>query len=143
MSDKKNNIEIENYNTDIKIIRKILEFLQLFVSITIAKRLVAMVLLAAGIPSFRVTELTGLCDRSTRGLLKSMYKKDISELLQIKKGSGKKSKTSDVETEIVEEIKKNNYHTRQQIADMIKEKFCIDISVSSVGKFLKKTGLKN
>lgn len=138
MPDTKNNIDLENYNTDITIIKKILEFLQLFVPITIAKRLVAMVLLAAGIPTLRVTELTGLCDRSTRGLLKSMREKDILELLKIKKGSGKKSKIYNIEKEIIEEIEKNNYYTRQQIADMIKEKFCIEISVSSVGRLLKK-----
>lgn len=143
MFNTKNDTDLENYNTDITIIKKILEFLQIFVPITIAKRLVAIVLLAAGIPTLRVTELTGLCDRSTRGLLKSMREKDILELLKIKKGSGKKSKTCDIEKEIIEEIEKNNYHTRQQIADMIKEKFCVEISVSSVGKLLKKTGLKN
>lgn len=143
MLDKKNDIDLENFNTDITIIKNILEFLKLFVPITIAKRLVAIVLLAAGVSTLRVTELTGLCDRSARGLLKSMREKDISELLRIKKGGGKKSKTSDIETEIIEEIEKNNYHTRQQIADMIKEKFCIEISVSSVGKLLKKMALKN
>lgn len=143
MLDKKNDIDLENFNTDITIIKKVLEFLELFVPITIAKRLVAIVLLAAGVSTLRVTELTGLCDRSARGLLKSMREKDISELLKIKKGGGKKSKTNGIETEIIEEIEKNNYHTRQQIADMIKEKFCIEISVSSVGKLLKKMALKN
>ena len=54
------------------IVREVIEFLQLFMPMTLAKRVVAKVLLSAGLPTSYVTELTGLCDRSTRGLLKSM-----------------------------------------------------------------------
>ena len=124
------------------IIRKVIEFLQLFMPMTLAKRVAAMVLLSAGVPVSYVTELTGLCDRSTRGLLKSMQEEDIESLLSIKSGSGRKSKTSGTEAEIVAEIEKGNYHTRQQIADMIKEKFHISVSVATVGRLLKKTESK-
>lgn len=139
---KENNV-IEQEEDATKIIKGILQFLQMFLPITLAKRLVSMVLLAADVPVSRVTELTGLCDRSTRTLKKSMKEKDVANLLKIKQGSGKKSKTADVESEILLELEKNNYHTRQQIADMIWEKFHIRISVSAVGKLLKKTALKN
>ena len=101
-----------------------------------------MVLLSVGVPTSYVTELTGLCDRSTRGLLKSMQEEDIESLLSIKSGSGRKSKTSGIEAEIVAEIEKGNYHTRQQIADMIKEKFHISVSVATVGRLLKKQNQK-
>ena len=124
------------------IVRKVIEFLQLFMPMTLAKRVVAMVLLSVGVPASYVTELTGLCDRSTRGLLKSMQKEEIESLLSIKSGSGQKSKTSGIEREIVAEIEKGNYHTRQQIADMIEEKFHVSVSVATVGRFLKKTELK-
>ena len=97
-----------------------------------------MVLLAAGIPAPRVTELAGLCDRSARGLLKSIQQNNIEELFAIKSGSGQKSKTSGIEAEIIAEIEKNNYHTRQQIADMIKEKFDVQVSAATVGRLLKK-----
>ena len=60
---------VENNNENLIVIKKIIEFLQLFLPVTLAKRLVAMVLLAAGVPTKRATELSGLCDRSTRGLL--------------------------------------------------------------------------
>lgn len=130
---------VETTNENVIIVQKVIKFLQLFLPITLAKRVVAMILLAAGVPVPRVTELSGLCDRSTRGLLKSMREEETETLLAIKRGSGQKSKTSGIEAEILEEIEKNNYHTRQQIADMIKEKFHIQISVSAVGKFLKKT----
>ena len=130
---------VENTNENLIIMKKVIQFLQFFLPVTLAKRLVAIVLLAAGIPVPRVTELTGLCDRSTRGLLKSMQEEDVDKLLSIKRGSGKKSKTFEFEAEILKEIKKNNYHTRQQIADMIKEKFHVQVSVSAVGRLLKKT----
>lgn len=133
---------VENSSGNLAAIKKIIEFLQFFLPITLAKRLVAMILLAAGVPTKRVVELSGLCDRSTRGLLKSMREEDIESLLVIKRGSGQKSKISGVEEELLKELEQNNYHTRQQIADMIKEKFQIQISVSAVGKFLKKTASK-
>ena len=125
------------------IIRTVIEFLQLFMPKTLAKRVVAMVLLSVGVPTSCVTELTELCDRSTRGLLKSMQEEDIKSLLSIKRGSGRKSKTSDIESEIVAEIEKGNYHTRQQIADMIEEQFHVSVSVATVGRLLKKTESKD
>ena len=133
---------IANTNENTGVIKKVIEFLQVFMPITLAKRLVAIVLLAAGVPVARVTQLTGLCDRSTRGLLKSMGEEDIESLLTIKSGSGKKSKMFGLEAEILQEIEGNNYHTRQQIADMIKEKFHVQVSVSAVGRLLKKRDQK-
>ena len=121
-----------NSNDNTMVITKVIEFLQHFMPVT-------LVLLAAGIPTPRVTELTGLCDRSARGLLKSIQQNDIGGLFAIKRGSGQKSKTADIESEIIGEIEKNNYHTRQQIADMIKEKFHVQVSVATVGRLLKKT----
>lgn len=120
------------------ILKKVIEFLQILMPVTLAKRLVAMILLAAGVSVPRVTELSGLCDRSTRGLLRAMKEEDVGSLLTIKRGSGKKSKTFGLEGEILQEIEKNNYHTRQQIADMIKEKFHVEVSVTAVGRLLKK-----
>ena len=125
------------------IIKKVIEFLQVLLPLTLAKRLVAMVLLAADVPVERVTELTGLCDRSTRGLRKAMEEEEVGSLLTIKRGSGKKSKTFGLEMEILQELEKNNYHTRQQIADMIQEKFHVQVSVTAVGRLLKKTASKS
>ena len=126
----------------LSIVRNVIEFLQLFMPETLAKRVVAMVLLSVGVPVSNVVELTGLCDRSTRGLLKSLQEENIESLLSIKSGSGRKSKTSGIEAEIVAEIEKGNYHTRQQIADMIEEKFHVSVSVATVGRLLKKTESK-
>lgn len=132
----------ENCNDGAGIIKKVIDFLQLFIPITLAKRLVAIVLLAAGIPTPRVTELSGLCDRTVRGLLKSMREGDVTDLFAINKGSGLKSKACGLEAGIMAGLEKDNYRTRQQIADMIKEKFHVQVSVPTVGRLLKKTALK-
>ena len=129
----------EKSNDGIAIVKKIIDFLQVFMPITLAKRVVAMILLCAGLPTSHIAELSGLCDRSVRNLLTSMETDNTENLLSIKRGSGLKRKTSGLEEEIVAEIEKKNYHTRQQIADMIEEKFHVHISVSSVGRLLKKT----
>lgn len=126
-----------------RVVESVIKFLQLFVPLTLAKRAVSMLLLAVGVPNERVTALTGLCERSVRSLKQAMMEENPADLLKIKEGSGRKSKLADVEAEILEELEKNNYHSRQQIADMILEKFQIQISVSAVGKMLKKTGLKS
>ena len=63
---------------------------------------------------------------------------NIDLLLEVGGGSGRPRKTEDLECAIIEELEKNNYHTRQQIADMIHEKFGVVISVSTVGRLLKK-----
>ena len=127
----------------VRIIQGVIQFLNLFLPVTLAKRAAAMILIAAGVSDERVTGLTGLCDRSVRALRKALREGEPLQLLSIKKGSGRKSRTADVESQIFEELEKNNYHTRQQVADMIEEKFHIKISVSAVGKLLKKGASKS
>ena len=136
------NNETTEKNNTLQVITVIINFLQLFIPITIAKRLVGMILITVGVSNSEITELTGLCDKSVRTLRKSMKEENIEDLLKIKEGSGRKSKTNGIEKQIIEEIEKNNYHTRQQIADMIEEKFNIHDSVYTVGRILKKNGIK-
>ena len=57
-----------------KRIQNILEFLNLLLPKTLAKRLVNMILLAAGIPVARCMELTGTSAKTTYGLRKAMEK---------------------------------------------------------------------
>lgn len=123
-----------------KVMETIINFLKHFMSETLAKRILSIVLISAGLENSRVTELTGYCDRSVRGLRKEMEGGDISRLLTVG-GGGRKSKTAGIEDEIFAELERGNYHTRQQIADMIHERFHISISPSAVGKLLKKTGI--
>jgi transposase len=104
-----------------------------------AKRIVGLVFIAVGIPNARIIELTGLSDRSVWNLKKGIVSGDIDNLFVVGHGSGRIGKAKGFESAIVEELEKNNYHTRQQVADMILEKFGISMSVSAVGRFLKKT----
>lgn len=135
---EKNVIEIKVPDKAVKVIKDVIEFLQLILPVTIAKRLVAIILLAVGFPVKKAVELTGLCERSMRSLKKAMQETSVSDLLVIKSGSGRKRKTAGIEEQIIAEVETNNYHTKQQIVDMVKEKFHISISCSSVGRLLKK-----
>jgi len=106
----------------------------------LVKRIVSMLLISLEIPNEKVTELTGLCDKSVRTLKKAM-KNGETESLFVVSGGGRKRKLVDVESAVIEEIEKNDYHTKQQIVDMILEKFGIKVSVDTVKNLLKKTGL--
>jgi transposase len=109
---------------------------------TMAKRIVGIVLIVAGIPNARIIELTGLSDRSIWNFKKAIISGDTDSLFTAGHGSGRTGKANGIESAIVEELEKNNYHTRQQVADMILEKFGINMSVSAVGKLLKKNGIR-
>jgi len=124
----------------VKIIEKIMKFLEMFMCKTLVKRIVSMLLISLEVPDEKVTELTGLCNKSVRTLKKSMKKEELDKLFVVG-GGGRKSKLADVEAMVVEEIEKNDYHTKQQIADMIAEKHGIKVSADTVRKLLKKTGL--
>lgn len=121
-----------------EIIKKVMEFLKIFMPETLVKRIVSMILLAVGVPNVRITEMTGLCDRSVRGLKKSLEKGETEGLFHVG-GGGRKGKLKDIENSIIEEIEKNDYHSRQQIADMIEEKYGIKVTLPVIGKLLKKT----
>jgi transposase len=111
----------------------------MFMGEMLAKRIVSLVLITADIPNARITETTGLSDRSLWMLKKSIHNGDTDALFVAGHGGGRAKKTKGFEAAIAEELGKNNYHTRQQVADMILEKFGIRMSVSAVGKLLKKT----
>lgn len=119
-------------------IRIVLDFFSILMPVTLARRRSSIILIASGAPVPNIVELTGLTDRSVKSLGRAMRDGDTGSLLKLKEGRGRKRKTADVEEQILAELEKGNYHTRQQIADMIWEKFYISISVSAVGKLLKK-----
>jgi len=121
------------------ITKAIIDFLQSFMTETLAKRIVGMVLVAMDIPNARITKATGLSDRSIWNLKKEIRSGNTDSLFNVGHGSGRVGKAAGFEAAIAEEVETNNYHTRQQIADMIREKFGINMSVSAVGRLLKKT----
>lgn len=116
----------------------VISFLTAFIPVTLVRRMLSLVLIAAGLDNRTIHSLTGYGDSTIRKLKADMRKKSMPELLTIR-GGGRKAKSSGIEGEILSELESGNYHTRQQVADMIKGKFGISMSVSSVGKFLKKT----
>ena len=101
-----------------EIIKKVMNFLRLFMSETLVKRILSMLLLSLGVSKRRVSEMTGLCIRSVYILKKEMQTGEIEDLFKIRSG-GKKRKLQDIEEAIIEEIEKKDYHTQQQIADMV------------------------
>ena len=121
-----------------QIIGKVLIFLRLFMCETLARRVMSMVLIAVGLSDSRVAELTGLCDKSVATLKKGIEDGSLDSMFHIS-GGGRKGKLADVESSIVEEINNGAFHTHQQIADMILEKYGIKVSLPVIGRLLKKT----
>ncbi len=134
---ERNNYVVNEANAT-GIISIILNFLAIFMPMTLSKRVVSIILIAAGLPVANISRMTNITERSLRSFGKIIREGNTDSLLKLKEGRGRKGKAADVETEVIDEVKKGNYHTRQQIVDMIKEKFHISMSVSAVGKLLKK-----
>ena len=122
-----------------KLVSDIIAFLQLFIPSTLAKRITSIILLVAGAPYGCVSEWTGSCDRSVRQWRKQITDGDTDKLLVMGASAGRKSKLADIEAQVLAEIENNNYHTLQQIADMVKEKYNISVSTMAIHRFLKKT----
>lgn len=119
-------------------IKKVMSFLCLFISETLVKRLVSMILISVGIPNAQITELTGYCDRSVRGLRKELSN-GVSDKMFHVGGGGGKSKLEGIEGAIIKEITDNVYQSQQQIVDMVEAKFGIKTSTSAIQRLLKKT----
>jgi transposase len=62
------------------------------------------------------------------------------EIFSVNK-NGRKSKLTDYAIEIVNEFETGNYRTLPQLFEMIKEKFGVETSSQSAGKFLKINGI--
>ena len=110
---KSNVMEIKLPDDVADTLKQVIGFLKLFLTETLAKRLVALILLAIGIPVVDTVRLAGLSERSLWSLKKKMREVPVAELMVIKSGNGRKRKTSGIEEEILAELECNNYHTRQ------------------------------
>ncbi len=132
-------IEIKLPKHSVSVLKQAVRFLEIFLPKTLAKRFVAIILLAIGIPVKIAVELSGLSERSLWTIHKQLSESGISEIMVFHYGGGCPGKTAGLEGQILAEIEANNYHTRQEIADMILEKFHVKMSRTSVGRLLKKT----
>lgn len=126
-----------------RLISEIITFLQMFIPVSLAKRITSVLLLLSGVPHDQVSRWTGACDRSVRQWKKQITSGDTGKLLEIGSGAGRKSKFADIESQVLSEIETGNYHTQQQIADMVKEKFDVEVSIMAVSRLLKKTASKS
>jgi len=121
-----------------QIVGRIIAFLRLIMAETVARRIISSVLLAVGVPDARVSELTGMSDRSIRDLRKKLRDGVSDDDLFRASGGWRERKTKDVEALIAENIEKNDYHTQQEIADMIYSEHGIKVHRSTVSRMLKK-----
>jgi transposase len=122
------------------VVGKVIDFIAALFTETIAKRIVSIILIAAGIDDLRVTELTGLCNKSVRVLRKDIQSGDVrDELFSLAGGRGRKSKLVGIEERILNEVESNSYHSQQEIADMVLEKYGIKVHRSVISRILKKT----
>lgn len=138
-NNKSKNSYVKNSSDSIACMKAVIRFLQLFIPETTAKKVVCVILIAIGMPVSEIAEFVGVSERSVQSTGRAVRDGSISSVLVHKKTSGRKSKTAEVEEQILAELENGDYHTRQQIADMLKEKFQITVSLSAVGRFLKKT----
>jgi len=120
-------------------ISKVIEFLGMFMPITLAKRIVCIVLLSIGVTEEETAQISGFCKKTVKSVKKRLDANEL-DILFVINGGGRKSPLADFESDIIEEINQNAYYTKQQIADMIFEKYGIKITQQAVGKLLKKRG---
>jgi len=134
-----NRIKTLSQDQSATVIKMVLGFLSVLLTPTGAKRIVSAVLIAAGLPGTRVAELTGLCYRRVRELRGKLESEEADESIFRVDGGGRDTKAKDIESIIIEEIERNNFHSQQEIADMIASKYGIIIHRSTVSRLLKKT----
>ena len=122
-----------------QIIGRIITFIRMFVPGMVAKRIIGSVLLAVGLTDERVSELTGMSGRSVRELRKKLRDgASDNDLFGASGGGGRGRKLEDVEKFVIGKIESNDYHTHQEIADMIYDEYGIKVHRSTVLRMLKK-----
>jgi transposase len=123
------------------IIYNIYSYLGLSISLTRAKQVVCLILIATGLKTSEIIALSGLSERTVRQLKRDVVAERMTDYFETK-SRGRKSMLYHVEKDIVNNILDNNYVTRQEIADMIKNNYDITCSVWTVGRLLKKHNIR-
>ena len=127
------------------VIQAVLSFLEFFLPITFAKRLVAAVLLAANIPVKMIAESLDMGKSTIYGLRKSLQTDSIEELqalFRMKPGCGRKLKAIDIFEDIAEKINQGFYTSLREIQAMIKNTYGIALSIATTQRLMIKLGIK-
>jgi len=121
-------------------ISKVIEFLGMFMPITLAKRIVCIITLSIGVTIEETARISGFCEKTVASVKKKLDSNEL-DILFVINGGGRKSPLAEFEADIMHEITDNAYYTKQQIADMVFEKYGIRVTQQAIGKLLKKRGL--
>ena len=113
---KNKNSYVENERDCETCIKAVVKFLQLFVPETTARKVVSVILIAAGLSVSQITKVTGLSDKSIQTTGRAIRDGSIGDVLTHKKASGRKRKTADVEEQIIAELESGNYYTRTVVS---------------------------
>jgi transposase len=116
-------------------------FLEFFMCKTVVKTLLCILSILFGLSVADTATITGFSQKTVRKIKKNITSGNKVSLFS-KKGRGRKAKLVDIEQEIVKKIESDNYHTRQQIADMIEDVYGIKVSLQTITRFLKKHKIK-
>jgi transposase len=119
----------------------VMVFLTFYMSKTVAKRLLCLVLFAANLKVGNITKLITLSPGTVYFVMKEAKAGKAEALLHLNVG-GKKGKLTDIEQAVLDKVNKNNYSSKQEIVDMIDEEFGVKTSRSAVARLLNKLGLK-
>ncbi|MCL1914979.1 MAG: IS630 family transposase [Eubacteriaceae bacterium] len=122
------------------ITKLVVEFLQLFVCATLAKRIVFLLLHTAGAGAAMAGKLCGVCQKTAKKYAKMAACGQAAELLKVG-GGGRKARLADVEGIIIIEVETNNYHTLQQAADMAAQKTGAKVSAGAIRRLFSKHGI--
>lgn len=127
-----------------KVIEGIIAFLSLFMPPTLAIRLISILFIVIGMEDDKIAALVGSCLKTVRKLKNRVYgSESVSEILTIKKGSGRKPAVeAPIAVKVVDTVKKGIYFSLRQIADMIKSNFECTLSLSTVSRLLKNFKIK-
>ena len=111
-NNKRKNSYEKNSSDASACMKAVIRFLQLFIPETTAKKVVCVILIAIGMPVSEIAEFVGVSERNVQSTGRAVRDGSISSVLVHKKTSGRKSKTADVEEQILAELDNGDYSDR-------------------------------
>ncbi len=147
-SHTRNNHSRNTFDCEHKILvmKAVVTFLQMFFAPTFVNRIIATILLIAGVPVKEIAQLLGVGHTSVYDLRKAIMAsstvEEIMGLFQMKSGCGRKSKTGNVLNSIINEIETGTYTSLRDIQDMLRNIYGITLSIASTQRLMINMGIK-